>query len=149
MPSDIHIFKNAASTASIIYVKKEKCGLKKILLIKRKHEPFAGCWALPGGFLNCDEETLEQAAIRELYEETNLVAQEENIGLVSVQSDPKRDPRGHVIDHVFFVLKCSGEFKAKDDAESLEFFSLEELPELAFDHSKVIQNFVNSSVYYH
>lgn len=138
-------FKNAASTSSLIYVIDDK-----VLLIKRKHEPFLGMWALPGGFLNCDEESLEQAAIREFFEETNLVTCLDQIELFSVSSSPKRDPRGHVIDHVYFVKESFGEIKAKDDAESFCFFDIYCLPDLAFDHAYVLNkfliNFVKGSI---
>ncbi|MEK6758101.1 MAG: NUDIX hydrolase, partial [Nanoarchaeota archaeon] len=67
-----------------------------IILIKRKHEPFKDCWALPGGFLELGKETLEQAAVRELFEETSLITNPEELKLVGVYSDPRRDPRGHV-----------------------------------------------------
>lgn len=129
-------FKNAASTASLIYEADQK-----ILLVQRKHEPFAGKWALPGGFLNCDQETLEQAAAREFWEETNLVVMHKDLELFCVNSDPGRDPRGHVVDHVFLVKSCIGKPEAKDDAARLKFFHLAELPELAFDHEKVLKNF--------
>ncbi|MDD5651056.1 MAG: NUDIX hydrolase [Candidatus Nanoarchaeia archaeon] len=138
MPTDIHDFKNAASTASVIVIKQGSSKPYEILLIQRKHEPFMGMWALPGGFLNCDQETLEQAAIRELYEETNLVAKESDVVLICVQSDPTRDPRGHVIDHVFAVFKYSGEIEAKDDAANIKFFDINQLPEIAFDHKEAI-----------
>jgi 8-oxo-dGTP diphosphatase len=136
MPEKIHDFKNAASTASLIFVNDNK-----LLLIQRDHEPFAGMWALPGGFLNCDQETLEQAAIREFYEETNLVTHIDKIQLFSVNSSPVRDPRGHVIDHVYVVLAHYGEMKAKDDARAIAYFDLNNLPPLAFDHGDVVKAF--------
>lgn len=136
MPEKIHDFKNAASTASLIFVNDNK-----LLLIQRDHEPFAGMWALPGGFLNCDKETLEEAAIREFFEETNLVTNKDKIHLFCVNSSPTRDPRGHVIDHVYVVLSHYGEMKAKDDARAIAYFDLNELPPLAFDHEDVIKAF--------
>lgn len=136
MPEKIHDFKNAASTASLIFVNDNK-----LLLIQRDHEPFAGMWAFPGGFLNCDKESLEQAAIREFFEETNLVTHEDKIQLFCVNSSPTRDPRGHVIDHVYVVLAHYGEMKAKDDARAIAYFDLDKLPPLAFDHGDVIKAF--------
>jgi len=136
VPEKIHDFKNAASTASLIFVNDNK-----LLLIQRDHEPFAGMWAFPGGFLNCDKESLEQAAIREFFEETNLVTHEDKIQLFCVNSSPTRDPRGHVIDHVYVVLAHYGEMKAKDDARAIAYFDLDKLPPLAFDHGDVIKAF--------
>jgi ADP-ribose pyrophosphatase YjhB (NUDIX family) len=139
MPANIHDFKNAASTVSLIYVL-----ANKVLLIQRDHEPFAGMWALPGGFLDCDKESLEQAAIREFIEETSLIAKIEDIELFKVNSSPIRDPRGHVIDHVFIVTRCTGTPKASDDARNLDWFDLVNLPdlELAFDHFDVLKNYI-------
>lgn len=126
-------FKNAASTASILA--SDGAGL---YLIKRKHEPFKGMWALPGGFHNCDKETLEETAIRELFEETSLIVEKENLFITAVNSEPDRDPRGHVIDHVFIALEYHGRPEAKDDAAELKYFEFNNLPELAFDHLKSI-----------
>jgi ADP-ribose pyrophosphatase YjhB (NUDIX family)/acyl carrier protein len=125
-------YKNAASTASLIYLNKDH----ELLLVERKRNPFKGFWALPGGFLNCDKESLEEAAKREFFEETNLTITE--FEMFNVNSEPDRDPRGHVIDHVYLVLSCEGELKAKDDAKNANFFKLSELPKLAFDHEKSI-----------
>ncbi|MDD5649388.1 MAG: NUDIX hydrolase [Candidatus Nanoarchaeia archaeon] len=140
-------FKNAASTASLI-VCKENC----VYLIKRKHDPFKGQWALPGGFLNCDQESLEEAAVRELFEETKLKAKIESLKLVMVNSNPKRDPRGHVIDHVFIVVDFDGEPEAADDASEIKKFNIDALPELAFDHkevlSRLIKPYKNLSLYF-
>lgn len=128
-------FKMAASTASMIYM---SCA--RILLGKRKHEPFKGMWALPGGFHNCDQETLEETAIREMFEETNLKINE--LELFCVNSDPKRDPRGHVIDHVFIVKNVTGKISSNDDLEGVKFFNYYELPEMAFDHGEVIKRYL-------
>jgi 8-oxo-dGTP diphosphatase len=130
-------FENPAATASLIIVKNNQ-----ILLVKRKHEPFAGMWALPGGFLNCDKESLEQAAIRELKEETSLIIHNESdLILLYVQSKPNRDPRGHVIDHVFVPRIFIGTPAANDDAAEVKYFSFDELPQLAFDHLESINNY--------
>ncbi len=111
-----------------------------IILIKRKHEPFKDCWALPGGFLELGKETLEQAAVRELFEETSLITNPEELKLVGVYSDPRRDPRGHVISHVYEVRNYSGKLSANDDAVEVKAFR--ELPnKLAFDHKKIISDY--------
>lgn len=133
MPEKID-FKNAASTASLIYFNNAA-----LLLIQRKREPFKGMWALPGGFHNCDVETLEEAAIREFYEETNLRITD--LELFCVNSSPTRDPRGHVIDHVYIVKHCTGIARPKDDASALRFYAKAELPEMAFDHKEVFDKF--------
>ncbi len=131
---------NPASTVDLI-VKDES---DKILLIKRKHDPFKEFWALPGGFLDYGKETLEHAGVRELREETCLKTEEKYLRLIGVYSDPKRDPRGHVIAHAYEVTKHSGIEKAADDAKELGWFSLDSLPNLAFDHDKILEDYIKS-----
>lgn len=130
-------YKNPAATADIIVENQEK-----ILLVKRKNPPYQNMWALPGGFLNCDKETLEEAAKRELEEETGLEVELRDLELVGVYSSPDRDPRGHVITHVYVAKKYEGEAKAGDDAGEARFFSLNSLPQLAFDHRKAIADYL-------
>jgi 8-oxo-dGTP diphosphatase len=135
MGDDVYI--NPASTADLIVLYEGG-----IVLIRRKHEPFKDCWALPGGFLECGKETLEQAAARELFEETSLVTNPNELRLVGVYSNPRRDPRGHVISHAYEVKNYSGKLKANDDAAEVKVFR--ELPKkLAFDHEKIIKNYLN------
>lgn len=107
----------------------------KILLIKRKNEPFKDKWALPGGFVEYNE-TVEDAVIREIFEETGL--QTEIAKLVGVYSDPKRDPRGHTITIAYLLKIKKGDMKSGDDASDVNFFSLNQLPHLSFDHDKII-----------
>jgi 8-oxo-dGTP diphosphatase len=110
-----------------------------IILIKRRKDPFKGYWALPGGFLNCGAESLEEAAIRELAEETSLVAKVQDLKLVGVYSDPARDPRGHVISHVYLVTRFSGTALACDDACAIRAFR--KIPRnLAFDHDRILKD---------
>ena len=109
----------------------------ELLLIRRKFDPFAGRWALPGGFVDMDE-TVEQAAARELYEETNL----RNIPLEQfhVFSKVDREPRGRTISVVFTgFLTEEQEVRAKDDAGEAEWFPLDNLPPLAFDHDEIVE----------
>lgn len=132
------IFQNPAATSTVIV---EREG--KVLFIRRKDAPYQGMLALPGGFLNYGQETLEGTAQRELYEETGLKVGQEELYLLCVNSSPTRDPRDHVIDHVYVALKTEGKPKANDDAASLEWKTLEAIPEqLAFDHGKVIKDYL-------
>ncbi|MBC7128495.1 MAG: NUDIX hydrolase [Thermoplasmatales archaeon] len=108
---------------------------RKVLLVKRKNEPFKEKWALPGGFVEYGER-VEEAIIRELKEETGMNVRIKK--LFGVYSDPDRDPRGHVISIVFLV-ESEDEPKAGDDAVDARFFDLDNLPELAFDHKKIIE----------
>lgn len=109
-----------------------------IVLIQRAQEPFRGYWALPGGFIEMDE-TLEESAKRELEEETGL----KNITLEQFYTcgNPGRDPRGRIISVVFRGVINPNESKiyAGSDAAKAQWFSLEELPTLAFDHAEIIR----------
>ncbi len=109
---------------------------KNIVLIKRRNEPCKGCWALPGGFIEMDE-TLEESAVRELREETLLSGIK--LTKFDVFGDPGRDPRGRTITIAFWgICDNPADAHADDDAAELEWFSLDNLPELAFDHAKII-----------
>ena len=114
---------------------------RKILLIERKHDPFKGMWALPGGFVE-ENEDLPAAAYRELKEETGI----ENIPLKQFGAfgKPGRDPRGHTISIGFFALlpEIIQAF-AGDDASNAKWFSINNLPDLAFDHNEIIKLIVN------
>jgi 8-oxo-dGTP diphosphatase len=108
---------------------------QQILLVKRKIPPFKGKWALPGGFVEYGEKT-EDTVIREVLEETGLKTRINQ--LAGVYSDLDRDPRGHTITIVYNLDIIGGELVAGDDASHVKFFNVEELPELSFDHSKII-----------
>lgn len=108
-----------------------------VLLIERKQEPYAGCWALPGGYVEMDE-LLKNAAARELWEETGISGIE--LDLIGVFDDPKRDPRGRTIGIAFLgvVDGTPPTPRSGDDAAGAAWFRLTELPRLAFDHSDII-----------
>ena len=109
---------------------------KGLVLIRRKNPPYQGKFALPGGFVEIGEST-EKAAVREAFEETGLLI--EIIKLVGVYSDPQRDPRGHTVS-VCYLAKGFGKLKGGSDAASAELFELDSIPELAFDHNKMIND---------
>lgn len=107
----------------------------RLLLIKRGHPPFKGRYALPGGFVEVGE-TVEEAALRELKEETGIEGR--IAGLVGVYSDPKRDPRGHTVSCAFLVRPRTAKATGGDDAAAAE--SVENWRELrlAFDHEMIL-----------
>jgi len=108
-----------------------------VLLIQRGHPPFAGMWALPGGFVDI-EEPLEEAAFRELHEETGI--RPGYLELAGVYGTPGRDPRGRTISVVYRTTVWKGEHAVQggDDASAAKWFSLEGLPPLAFDHQQIV-----------
>ncbi|ESU27212.1 MutT/nudix family protein [Flavobacterium limnosediminis JC2902] len=108
----------------------------ELLLIKRKNEPFKDCWALPGGFVD-ENEDLKVAAIRELDEETQIkVTDLEQIGAFGT---PFRDPRGHMISVAYFGTVPSDTVAiAADDAKEIGWFAVKDLPKLAFDHLDIV-----------
>lgn len=110
----------------------------KVLLIRRKREPYSNKWALPGGFVQM-EESLEDAARRELKEETGV----ENVFMEQLYTFGSlgRDPRGRVISVAYFALVNLSEhtLRADTDAEDAAWYSINELPELAFDHAVILQ----------
>lgn len=111
-------------------------GRTHILLIQRGHDPFAGRWALPGGFVD-ESEALEHAALRELREETGIESTE--IDQFRTYGDPGRDPRGHTIT-IAFIARFPEKARAagSDDASDARWFPVDELPPLAFDHARII-----------
>jgi len=114
----------------------------EILLVKRKKQPFENMWALPGGFVNYGEKT-ENAAIREMFEETGLKTKINH--LVGVYSDPNRDPRGHTVSVVYLLDVYEGKLKGGDDALEAKFFDLNNLPDLSFDHENIIKDAIGEN----
>ena len=125
-----------AVTADCVVITKE--AEPKVLLIQRGIDPYKGCWAFPGGFMNMDE-TTEQCAIRELEEETGLKVAD--ICQIGAYSKIDRDPRGRTITVAYLaIIDAPVEVTGQDDAAKAEWFPLSELPELAFDHADIIQD---------
>jgi len=115
-----------------------------ILLIKRGTFPAIGKWAFPGGHINHGKETLEEAAVRELKEETGIVVKIKDLELFGNYSEPKRDPRDHYITHVYTTDDWSGKLKAGDDASEVDWWHWDKLPDLAFDHKKIMKDYLVS-----
>ena len=109
----------------------------QVLLIERGIEPFKGKWAFPGGFLNMDE-TAGEGALRELKEETGL--ENAYIEQFNTYSEPGRDPRERVITIAHYALVRIQEVKGGDDAAKAQWFPIDEVPQLAFDHDKILRD---------
>ena len=119
----------------------------KVLLIERKNPPFQGQWAFPGGFIEPDE-TLEDAAKRELKEETGMIIN--NLEQFKTYSEPYRDPRGRTISTVFYAkitADLASKASAGDDAAKADWFLLEKLSNLAFDHQKIIDEAKTNKIF--
>lgn len=128
-----------ALTVDAIVLKKET---REILLIQRAFDPFCGKWALPGGFVDMDE-LLADGCLRELEEETGL--QLEEVTLFKVADRLDRDPRGRTISAVFYgFAETDAAVSGGDDAAQADWFPIDELPEMAFDHAEIIRDFMAS-----
>ena len=134
--NEVEVYKNPIPTVDILI----EIESKGIILIKRKNSPFG--WAIPGGFVDYGE-SLEEAAIREAKEETNLDVK--LIRQFHTYSNPKRDPRHHSISTVY-IGKGKGKPKAKDDALEIGIFNESNLPdEIAFDHRLILSDYFKKS----
>lgn len=128
-------YKNPVPTVDIIIELKDRPS-RPIILIERKNEPLG--WAIPGGFIDYGE-SVEQAAIREAKEETCLDIQ--LLDLLSVYSDPRRDPRKHTLS-VVFIAEAAGKPQAADDAQNLAIYPITEIPtNLCFDHHRILSDY--------
>jgi 8-oxo-dGTP diphosphatase len=128
-------YRNPVPTVDIIIELKDNVK-NKIVLIKRKNPPYG--WALPGGFVDYGE-TLEDAAIREAFEETSL-----KVNLIRqfhTYSDPERDSRQHTLSTVF-IANADGIPEGRDDAELAAVFETDSLPDMAFDHAKILADYI-------
>lgn len=114
----------------------------KVLLIRRGNPPFEGMWAFPGGFVEMDEKLIESAQ-RELKEETGMT--DVKLTQFKAYGDPGRDPRGRTVAVVHYGFVDSGKATVKggDDASEAAWFGLDNLPELAFDHSKILAELID------
>jgi 8-oxo-dGTP diphosphatase len=109
---------------------------KGVVLVRRGSEPYEGQWALPGGFVEVGE-TVRQAAVREVAEETGLAVEVSR--LVGVYSEPDRDPRGHNVSVAFLARVLSGQMQAASDAADVDVVDPVSV-ELAFDHDRIISD---------
>lgn len=126
---------NIFLTVDAVIVKKTNTGFS-LLLIKRANEPFQEHWALPGGFVDQNED-LKDAAIRELFEETTIKVTE--LQQVGAFGKPFRDPRSHVVSVAYFgVVPDDAIAIAADDAKEVGWHSIKALPKLAFDHEEIV-----------
>jgi 8-oxo-dGTP diphosphatase len=136
VPEGNSYFKPSVTVDTVIFAL--RADNLQVLLVKRKHSPFEGMWAIPGGFVQIDE-TLEAAARRELQEETGL----SDIYLEQLYTfgDPGRDPRDRVITVTYFaIVPASGMApRAGDDAAEVGCWSIYDLPPLAFDHDQILR----------
>ena len=136
-------------TADIVCLSYDfKAKKHKILLIQRGKDPFKGSWALPGGFVNEGERSIEAAA-RELKEETGLDVPVNQFKQIGLYDTPNRDPRGWVISAAYYLLSVNdlGVAKAGDDAANISVFDIDNLPTLAFDHATIIADAVHNIIY--
>jgi 8-oxo-dGTP diphosphatase len=135
-PYDPSRYEHPSVTADVVILTVHE-GRLEVLLIKRKRWPFEGMWAIPGGFVNPDE-SLEDAAKRELQEETGV--RDVYLEQLYTFGDPGRDPRTRVITVVYYALLQADrlEIAAADDAEDARWFWMYELPDLAFDHRQIL-----------
>ena len=133
----IYDYPRPALTVDCILISKEN-GSYEVLLIQRKNPPFQDHWAFPGGFVDMDED-LETAAIRELEEETGVSGIE--VEQICTVGTPGRDPRGRTVSVIYlaYVQKSNIQAAAASDAKKVGWFPIDQLPLLAFDHGKIMQ----------
>lgn len=127
----------AVTTDCVVFTQEEE---PKVLLIQRGNEPYKGCWAFPGGFMNM-EETAEECAVRELKEETGLTVT--RIRQIGAYSKVDRDPRGRTVSIAYLaIVDAPTAVSGMDDAAKAAWFPLSSLPDLAFDHQDIMADAV-------
>ena len=127
-------YPHPAVTADCIVMTRDN----QVLLIQRRNEPCQGQWAFPGGFMNIDE-TAEAAAVRELQEETGITLSETDVFQVGAYTAVDRDPRERVITIAYLAeIDAPVPVKGSDDAARAQWFPLDALPPLAFDHAEIL-----------
>lgn len=127
-------------TSDMVLLHQDYLGDVWVLLVLRKHEPFAGMWAVPGGFVDHGESHLD-AAVRELGEETNLPVTAADLEFVGRYDAPGRDPRGAVVSEAFLsVLDHMPTPTAADDARDARWWMAREAQRLAFDHERILRD---------
>lgn len=129
----------AVTTDAVIF----RPSRRAVLLVRRADEPFEGEWALPGGYVDQDEDLLASVR-RELEEETGLVV--DDLEQLRAYGTPGRDPRGHTVSIAFVGRDEGQEPEAADDAEEAKWWSVDDLPDLAFDHDVIISDAVEAVV---
>ena len=139
-PKFTYDFPRPALTVDVVLLTRE--AVPKLLLIQRKRDPFAGAWALPGGFVE-EGETLAAAARRELREETGVEVGD--LEQLVAAGDPGRDPRGWTVSVAYLARVNPGEVSpvAADDARAVGWHPLDALPPLAFDHAAIVGRAAN------
>lgn len=139
---------NAAITTDVLLFAQDESGQWRVLLIERGHDPFAGRWALPGGYVD-PHETFSAAAVRELHEETGVVFNAWNLDQVGVYDAPDRDPRGRVVSVAFAaVLDHMPAAVGGDDARRARWWPVAEVVSvdfgaLAFDHDQILTDAID------
>lgn len=128
-------YPHAAITADCIVFGYDPNKTLRVLLVKRRNEPYKDCWAFPGGFMEIDED-LKTCARREVMEETGMALGE--VFQFRSYSAVDRDPRESVITVVHFAFEALAEVKGSDDAAEAQWFDIDNLPVLAFDHRTII-----------
>lgn len=129
-----------AVTADCVVMTRE--AVPKVLLIERGADPYKGCWAFPGGFMNMDE-TTEECAIRELGEETGL--QVTDLHQIGAYSKVDRDPRGRTITVAYLaIVDAPVAVTGQDDAAKAQWFPIDALPPLAFDHEDIMTDAITN-----
>ncbi|AZK94855.1 MULTISPECIES: NUDIX domain-containing protein [Streptomyces] len=133
--TEIETFETIRLTSDVVAIDPAE----RVLLIERGWDPFEGCWALPGGHVDPGE-TSQDAAARELVEETGVSVAVAGLRQVGVWDQPDRDPRGRYVTIAYLATVPEGTTaQAGDDARAARWWPLDALPPLAFDHADIIR----------